>query len=58
LYKLYDEVIDEIKKFNMCDVCLSEENISVQKLGLAELETQIKNFKRARSGKLNVAQKK
>lgn len=42
----------------MCDVCLSEENISVQKLGLAELESQIKNFKRVRSGKLNLAQKK
>lgn len=42
----------------MCDVCLNEDNISVQKLGLNEMENIIKNFKRARAGKLTMAQKK
>lgn len=42
----------------MCDVCLSENNISVQKLGLNELENNIKNFKRIKSTKLNLTQKK
>lgn len=58
MYKLYEEIIDEIKKTNMCDICLSENNISVQKLGLSELENMIKNFKRIRASKLTLIQKK
>lgn len=42
----------------MCDVCLHEDNISVQKLGLADLENIIRNYKKARAGKLSMAQKK
>lgn len=42
----------------MCEICLSENNISVQKLGLADLESTIKNCKKAKLGKLSVAQKK
>lgn len=42
----------------MCDVCLSENNISVQKLGLQDLEAGIKNYRRARMGKLSLVQKK
>ena len=58
MYKLYEEIIDEIKKTNMCDICLAEDNISVQKLALADMENTIRNCKKAKTGKLAVAVKK
>lgn len=58
LFKLYEDIINQIKKINLCDVCLGEENISVQKLGLSELENMIKNYRRISAGKLTVVQKK
>lgn len=42
----------------MCEICISENNISVQKLGLADMENTIKTCKRARTGKLAINQKK
>lgn len=42
----------------MCDVCLSEGNIPIQKLGLLDLENSIKKFKKAQTGKLTLIQKK
>lgn len=42
----------------MCDICLHGNNISVQKLGLADMEVMIRNFRRARTGKLTLEQKK
>lgn len=42
----------------MCDVCLSEGNIPIQKLGLQDLENSIKKFKKAQTGKLTLIQKK
>lgn len=36
LFNLYEQIIDEIKQINMCDICLKQENISVQKLAMGE----------------------
>lgn len=42
----------------MCDICLAEDNISVQKLALPDMENAIRNCKKAKTGKLTVAIKK
>lgn len=42
----------------MCEVCLNQKNISVQQLGAHELETILKNCKRAMGGALSLEQKK
>lgn len=42
----------------MCDVCLNQNNVTVQKLGLPEFENSIKAFKRAKASKLTLLQKK
>jgi len=43
---------------NLCDICLSEDNISVQKLGLTDMENMVKNYRRISAGKLSLVQKK
>lgn len=39
-------------------MCLSQENISVQKLGVGELDLLIRNCKKALSGNVGLEQKK
>lgn len=58
LFNLYEQIINEIKQINLCDICLGQENISVQKLGMPEFEAMLKNCRKAVAGSLPLEQKK
>lgn len=46
LFSLYEQIYDDIKQINLCDVCLQQKNISTIELGLNEFDGRVKMYQK------------
>lgn len=44
LFHLYEDIYNDIKQINLCDICLRQMNVTSHELGLSEFEHRIKQF--------------